>query len=730
MKYILLFTLTLFTASNLLSQQETKISGKVTDNQNKPIFGANLVIEGTIDGATTEEDGSFEFETKKSGDLNLIITALEFAEKQQPISLQPGVDIVLDIKLSKAEYRTDEIVVTASSFTSGITSNTTLTPLEIVRIPGADADLYRAITTFPGSNQVDEGSRIAVRGGDPNEVLTYLDGASLYNPFLFDGVTNTSSYSTINAWGLTGINFTSGGFSARFGNVLSAVLDLQSFDLPRTSGMFAILGLANAGLSGVHVSNNGKFGATFESGYFNVKPFLEVNGSVGEYSPEPTAKNFGGTLAYKLNSTDVIKIYANYKDDKIGIFSESPTYAGFFNSKSRSFFSNLKYKMAVSDVGLLQLSASFSTNEQDVNFGVLDNSNKFLYYKFRGDYSTPLMENVDLSAGIEYEFNEDKISGIVPRYNYNIRPDAPSLFIDVASNSGRLGSYLETRYRITNNLFSIAGVRSDYHTFSEKLSFDPRLSMVYVFDQMNSLKAATGIYHQFTSTQNYLQANNADLDPEEAVHYILGYEHNNEGDLIFRLEGFYKDYTKLVNRDRQTGFYTTQGSGFAKGIDLFLKYRKRGLFTGWISYSLVDSKRQQYDARSLTSANYDITHNLSVVGTFTIDNFWSTGMTYRISTGRPFTPVINSVFDPLQNAYIPEYAERNSDRFPTYHRVDINLQRFFTLFDRFAIAFASVNNLFDVDNLFTYSYNFDYSDRIPVRSTNKRTVYFGFGLQL
>lgn len=90
--------------------------------------------------------------------------------------------------------------MTASSFTSGQNNAVALTSLEIVRIPGADADLYRAITTFPGSNQVNEGSRITVRGGDPDEVLTIIDQASLYNPFIFDETFNVSSYSTINPW--------------------------------------------------------------------------------------------------------------------------------------------------------------------------------------------------------------------------------------------------------------------------------------------------------------------------------------------------------------------------------------------------------------------------------------------------------------------------------------------------------------------------------------------------
>lgn len=161
--FIVIFFLVNF---NIFAQNSgVKISGIVTGENNKPIDGANLVIEGTIDGATTDENGNFEFETTKTGKYNLIITAIDYAENIMNIEIESGVDQNLKIKLSKEEVKTEEILVTASSYTSGTNSQVTLTPLEIVRIPGADADLYRAIITFPVSNQVDEGSRITVRGG-------------------------------------------------------------------------------------------------------------------------------------------------------------------------------------------------------------------------------------------------------------------------------------------------------------------------------------------------------------------------------------------------------------------------------------------------------------------------------------------------------------------------------------------------------------------------------------
>ncbi|HMT12182.1 MAG TPA: carboxypeptidase-like regulatory domain-containing protein, partial [Ignavibacteria bacterium] len=246
MKTILsIIALLVFTAA--IRAQDIKISGKITGEENAPLNGANVVIEGTIDGATTDSTGYYEFETSKTGSHNLLFTAIDYSDKRQTVVLEAGKSMELNVQLKKSVVETEEIIVTASSYTSGQNSQVTITPLEIVRIPGSDGDLFRAITTFPGSNQVDEGSRITVRGGDANEVLTILDQASLYNPFIFDDDFNTSSYTTINPWGLRGINFSSGGFSAKFGNVLSAVLDLKTYEMPQGTGGFLWLGLANVG---------------------------------------------------------------------------------------------------------------------------------------------------------------------------------------------------------------------------------------------------------------------------------------------------------------------------------------------------------------------------------------------------------------------------------------------------------------------------------------------------
>ncbi len=87
------------------------------------------------------------------------------------------------------------------------------------------------------------------------------------------------------------------------------------------------------------------------------------------------------------------------------------------------------------------------------------------------------------------------------------------------------------------------------------------------------------------------------------------------------------------------------------------------------------------------------------------------------------------MYNPVTNNYEPVYAETNSGRFPTYHRMDINFQYIFSLFGRFAIAVFQINNLLNNKNLYDYTYNFDYTKQIEIVTTNKRQFYLGLGLQ-
>lgn len=722
---ILAGNITLFCQDN-----SCKITGKITGSESKPLNGANIVIEGTIDGATSDSTGYFEFETDKSGTHSIIISAVGYNEKHETVNIEAGKNLELNVKLKMSEVATDEILVTASSYTSGQNSQVTLTPLEIVRIPGSDADLYRAITTFPGSNQVDEGSRLTVRGGDASEVLTVLDLASLQHPFIFDDDFNSSSYSTVNPWGLKGINFSSGGFSARFGNALSAVLDLKSYEMPQGTGAFIFVGLANASASGIYLSKSKKFGATFDFAHTFLEPYFKINGKLGaDFNPIPLARGLGGTLSYKFSEDSYLKTVVDYSYDRVGIRNTGPSFDGYFNSNSTTYFANVKYSKGLSSSSTMNTGLSYSNHKKNITYGILNTSGNDIYAKYRLDITNRLSKKININTGTEYQYDETRFNGKVPRYSYNLRPDAASINVNSKIKTGRVGGYLEAQLKLSKTFFVIPGIRGDYHTLSKEFSFDPRFSLGYKFAKDNVLRASVGVYHQYPDLQFYSQSSNNNLKPQQAIHYILGYELNKmDGLLLFRVEAYYKDYKNLVSTDPNTYLYNSSGSGFAKGIDVFLKSKVTNKYSTWISYSYTDSKRK-FNGMQI-SGDYDITHSMTTVASYSFNDNLTMGLTYRISTGKPYTDVTSSTFDSTQNVFVPYYETKNSSRFPTYHRVDMNAQYIFALFGKFAVAVFALNNVFNQTNLYGYTYNFDYTQKREIVTTNRRTVYVALGVGL
>src|SRR5262249_58175446 len=113
-------------------------------------------------------------------------------------------------------------------------SPSVMRPLAGVRPPGAAADLMRALQTLPGVAQIDEGAGLYVRGGDSSEVLVLLDDAVVFHPYRAE-TPGGGLFGSVEPFLLEGASFATGGFSARWGNALSAVLDLHGLARPEAS---------------------------------------------------------------------------------------------------------------------------------------------------------------------------------------------------------------------------------------------------------------------------------------------------------------------------------------------------------------------------------------------------------------------------------------------------------------------------------------------------------------
>ena len=227
----------------------------------------------------------------------------------------------------------------------------------------------------------------------------------------------------------------------------------------------------------------------------------------------------------------------------------------------------------------------------------------------------------------------------------------------------------------------------------------------------------------------------------KAQHVILGYDYQKDRYQI-RFEAYYKDYDDLLIKDVDNG-YVNKGYGYASGADLFFKFGElfRDPLNGWISYGFLRSKRYQAQKTvfavlddavdegyhyEYAPSSYDITHNLTVVTKVNLTPQINVGMTTRIATGRPITPIMDAIKDPMFNYYHPIEGNINSERLPTYFRLDTSGTYYIPLKgSNYIVFYAGLSNLTNRKNVLDYEYSIDYSSR-EIRTTNfSRFIYVG-----
>ena len=212
------------------AQSKAFVQGQVVDEAQRPMAFVNVQIVDTTDGATTGRDGRFAFSTRRLGRHDLSATFIGFEPARRTLHLTAGDTTMVRLVLRRAFIELGETVVTASTYTTGEEETVTLSPLDVVTTPGASADIFRAFKTFPGVATVDDGAGLFVRGGDVSETVVLLDQATVVHPYRYESPTG-GVFGTIPPFMVQGTAFSTGGFSARYGNALSAVLAMESLDL-------------------------------------------------------------------------------------------------------------------------------------------------------------------------------------------------------------------------------------------------------------------------------------------------------------------------------------------------------------------------------------------------------------------------------------------------------------------------------------------------------------------
>ncbi len=656
---------------------QTRISGRVTNVKNIPISGANIYLEGTYDGATTNKEGIFSFSTSQKGTQTLIVSYLSY----ETFAMVGNVSYMKDIKIKLREdiNALDAVVLSAGTFSAGDNSKVNvLKPLDVVTTASALGDFVGALQTLPGTTTVAEDGRLFVRGGDANETQIFIDGIRVFTPYT-PTTNNTPTRGRYSPFLFDGITFSTGGYSAEFGQALSSVLLLNTIDEPDQEK--TDIGIMSVGALLGNTQKWEKSSLSINTSYINLAPYNAVFTNRNNFL-KPFESASGEAVFRKKTNAGLFKFYGAFDVTNFEVIQEDINLSqGLrFKLNNNNLYLNGSYKGKLTDTWKMQAGFSYTNakNKNEIEERRINDIENSLHVKLK--FKHRISNYFKLYLGGDYfstDFDEHYRETQQERFKYGY-------------NNNIVAAFAEADVFISKNLAFKAGGRLTYSELLEDVSLAPRLSVAYKASSKSQLSLAYGGFYQNPSS-NVLKFHQ-DFKPQNTKHYILNYQYNADKK-IFRAEAYYKDYNNLVKYTGAFSNFNSQfsngGSGFARGIDFFWRDSKRIKNVDyWMSYSYLDTKRNYKNYPEHVQPSFANTHNFSVVTKYWIDHWKSqVGFSYAYASGRRYT-------NPNTSGFLNEKTK-------SYNNLSLNWAY---LISPQKILYASVNNVLGFKNVNGYQY--------------------------
>ena len=719
--FFFLFTLTFF------AQEKHTISGTVYDKKgNETLIGATIYFPDLSVGTTTNEYGFYSITISK-GTHNISVSYLGFSDESKIIELNNKTS--LDFYLSERSQALDEVVIQTDIEEINIKSTqmsvNKLTSKTIKQIPVVlgESDIIKSIILLPGVTSAGEGaSGFNVRGGAADQNLILLDEAIVFNSSHVFGF-----FSVFNPDVIKDVKLFKGGIPSKYGGRLSSVLDIyqkegnnKDFKLTGGIGLISSRILAEGPLK----KEKSSFLIGGRSSYAHLFLPLIDNDNKAYFYDLNTKVNF------RLNKKNNIFLSAYFGKDVFGInnsfinkYGNAVTNIRWNHLYSDKLFSNLSLIYSDYFYGLILDFVGFEWDSGITNVN------------FKYDFNHYLKDNLKLSYGVNNiytKFNAGEIfpnrddSGIIPfkltekfanefalylEADHNISERFSLKYGLRFSNFTRLGQDELNIYENDNPLIynqqlqkyepatatgSIGYKKNDIlKSFN---NFEPRLSLSYLLNSESSIKASFNKMAQYlhllsnTSSPTPLDIwvpSGPFIKPQLLDQYAVGYFRRiKDGDFSLETEFFYKDVKNRIDyinganlvANNEIETVILNGKSRAYGLE-FLFRKNEGKLKGWLAYTLSKSEQLTSGRNSIEpginngewyNTPYDKTHDLSVNAVYELSSKWKFNTNFLLQTGQPTNyPVGQYEFQGL-NVPIYNDNQRNANRLPTYHRLDLS----------------------------------------------------------
>ena len=719
MKFLIILLSALFLV--LASNAQTKIAGTVRDMKSHIVAGASIQIKGSYDGGVSDSSSHFSFKTFEKGTQTIIVSNIGFKTVEQVIEIK-GEPIEINFALKEEVSELKAVTVTAGSFEAGDKKRaaTVLNTLDVLTTGGANADITAVLKTLPGAQQVGDQEGLFVRGGAGYEAKQFIDGTLVNNPY-YSSVPDIAQRGRFSPNLFKGTVFSTGGYSALYGQALSSAVILESIDLPDQSQVNASISTVFLGLGLQELAKNKKSSWGFNYGYTNVWPYFQIVKQGVDYFRVPEFHTADANFRIKTKTGGIIKYYTTFSHNQLGLRRpniDSALLKDAFSLTNYNWYNNLSWRENLGNGWKMNLGLSYSTDHNDINQNIQNqqNQNVITGVSYIDTLNFNLKNKSDLSQ-IKLVFDK-RISGIsVIRFgseymyayyksNYN--------GLNILLKDNFIASFAEADLYITNALALKTGIRLEQSSILNKMNLAPRLSLAYKLGNGGQMSMAYGDFYQKPENPQLMYTTK--LGYTKATHYILNYMKVTTLQ-TFRIEAFYKKYNDLV---KTFPVYNNAGTGDAKGIELFWRDKKtiKGM-DYWISYSYLDTKRDYLNYPQQLQPNFAANHTAS----FVLKKFYSklnTGFnfTYTYATGRPY-------YNIKYNTGSSKYEIADQGKTIDYHNLGFSMNWLTNIFKSYAVVVASVTNVLGSNQVFGYNYSYNGNYKEAITPVAPRFFFLG-----
>jgi hypothetical protein len=662
--------LVLFLGQVLSLGAQTTISGQISDKVGEGLVGANVYLEGTYDGASSKLSGEFQLHTNEEGKQVLCIEYIGFETFKTELNLD-GTKIQLPPVSLKEEFNElTAVTITAGTFEAGDKKKSiSLNSIDMLTTAGSAGDVFGALQSLPGTTAVGESGKLFVKGGDSRESKTYIDGSLAYVPYSSSSP-NNSVRGRFSPFMFSGTMFSTGGYSAEYGQALSSVLSLQTHAVHVQDQLNISLLSVGAELGGTKTWENASLSSNLK--YENLGPYMSVFPQNRDWVAEP--QTLSGDLSFRLKTgkSGMLKFYANVNQSTLSTREQNLNKPGdsyLYSLVNDNYYFNASWIGELAEDWILTLAGSYTNNVDDV---AVD--------------SLPFKEHLKgthIKASIKHRINEKaKIIAGTELFSKNYGMEFPVMdrLGSQAFQNNSLAGFLEGEIYASSKFISRIGIRAEYSDYLKIASLAPRISTAYKLNETSQLSLSYGWFFQDPEDEFLLYTDQ--FTYERADHLTLNFLVNGDR-RVLRSELYYKDYKNLVKYElrspREYAEFSNDGHGFAWGLDLFWRDRKTirdGEY--WISYSYINARRDYHNYPYEAVPDFASRHNLTLVYKHWFSRLRSMlGGTYRIASPRFYNN--------------PNSEQFNAEKTLPYQSLDVNWS--FLLRQNVIFYFSALNVL-------------------------------------